>query len=466
MSEASARISVNGWEDDPEPAVRISQPVPDLAHRPLAFAFSGPNPQPDAYAQGTAGFRFWAAASALRRGADFWAPLINPVNHWQPGDTLRVILDKGEDLNAFYDRNALNFFHGPGANGELVFSGESPDVACHEMGHAILDSIKPELWDGLQEAAAFHEGFADVSAILSALQLPSLRAAILTDTGGHLYRSSRLSRLAEQLGSAIRAQEPDAVDPDCLRNVVNSFTYQDPVELPHSAPASQVSSEPHSFSRIVSGAIFETLAGILSASSPNPNAPTADDLARVSVEMGHILVQAIVAAPAAPNFYAQVASQMVRVSETTNANYPSVLRGVFVRRGILSLDAASNLQALAALPAPAAAPTQSLLALPGARYGLALPLLVQAPAQPHHFAITSGAPSGNPIQPRNATEAARAFVDDLFRNGHIDDQGLVAPTARLTHSRRRLRTHRLKAEAAGIRLERLLFDCGIWQCCR
>ena len=153
MSEASARISVNGWEDDPEPAVRISQPVPDLAHRPLAFAFSGPNPQPDAYAQGTAGFRFWAAASALRRGADFWAPLINPVNHWQPGDTLRVILDKGEDLNAFYDRNALNFFHGPGANGELVFSGESPDVACHEMGHAILDSIKPELWDSLQEAA-------------------------------------------------------------------------------------------------------------------------------------------------------------------------------------------------------------------------------------------------------------------------------------------------------------------------
>ena len=45
-------------------------------------------------------------------------------------------------------------------------------------------------------------------------------------------------------------------------------------------------------------AIFEALAGILSASSPNPNAPTADDLARVSVEMGHILVQAIVAAPA------------------------------------------------------------------------------------------------------------------------------------------------------------------------
>jgi hypothetical protein len=454
-------ISVNGWEDDPESAVRTSQPAPNLSRRPLAFEFSGPNPQPKAYDQGTAEFRFWAAASALRRGADFWAPLINPVNSWQPGDTLTVILDEGEDLNAFYDRNALNFFHGPGANGQLVYSGESPDVTCHEMGHAILDSIKSELWDAAsQEAAAFHEGFADVSAILSALQLPSLRAAILIDTGGHLYRSSRLSRLAEQLGSAIRAQQPDAVDPDCLRNAVNSFTYQDPVELPPSAPASQVSSEPHSFSRIVSGAIFEALAGMLSASSPNPNSPTGDDLARVSVEMGHILVQAIRAAPVAPNFYAQVASQMVRVSETTNANYPPVLRGVFVRRGILSLDAASNLHALAALPALAAAPTQSLLGLPGTRYGLALPLLVQAPAQPHHFAIASSAPSGNPIQPRNATETARAFVDDLFRNGHIDDQGLVAATARSTHIRRRLRTHRLRAELGGIRLERVLFDCG------
>jgi hypothetical protein len=466
MSGASGRISVNGWEDDPEPAVGVSQPAPDLSHRPLAFAFSGPNPPPDTYAQGTAEFRFWAAAAALRRGADFWAPLIDPVNNWQPGDTLTVILDAGEDLNAFYDRNALNFFHGPSANGGLVFSGESPDIACHEMGHAILDSIKPELFDlASQEGAAFHEGFADVSAILSALQLPSLRAAILRDTGGHLHRSSRLSRLAEQLGSAIRAQSPDAVDADCLRNAVNSFTYQDPVELPHSAPASQVSSEPHSFSRILSGAIFEALAGILAASSRNPNAPSVDDLERVSVEMGRILVRAIVAAPVAPNFYAQVASQMVRISETINANYPAVLRGVFVRRGILSLDAASNLHALAALPALAAAAAPTQLALPAARYGLTLPLLVQAPAQPHHFAITSSAPSGNPIQPRNAMETAQAFVDDLFRNGRIDDQGLVASTARLTPSRR-LRTHRLESVAAGIRLQRMLFDCGICQCCR
>jgi hypothetical protein len=422
--------------------------------------FPKPAPAPDAYAPGSAKFRYWTAAEALRRGADFWAPLL-PVQSWQPGDTLSVLLDEGEDLNAFYDRSALNFFHGRGAGGRTVYSGESPDIVCHEMGHAILDAVKPELWDAAsQEAAAFHEGFADVSAILSALQLPSLRAAVLKDTGGHLYRSSRLSRLAEQLGSAIRAQAPDAVEPDCLRNVVNSFTYEDPMELPSSAPAAQISSEPHSFSRIMSGAIFEVMAGMLAASSADPNAPTDQDLMRVSGEAGKILIQAIVAAPVAPNFFAQVATHMVQVSEAVNANYPAVLRGVFVRRAILSLEAATTLHALAALPAvPMAPPAQ--LALPAARYGLAQPLLVQAPAQPHHFAVTSGAPNGSAIQPPNALEAARAFVDDLFRNGRVDDQGLVAPTARLVHGPRRLRTHQLKAEAAGVRLKRRLFDCGL-----
>ena len=238
-----------------------------------------------------------------------------------------MLLDAGEDLNAFYDRKALNFFHGPGAGGRTVYSGESPDIVCHEMGHAILDAIKPELWDAAsQEAAAFHEGFADVSAILSALQLPSLCAAVLNDTGGHLYRSSRLSRLAEQLGSAMRAQTPDAVEPDCLRNAVNSFTYEDPIELPSSAPAAQISSEPHSFSRIMSGAVFEAMAGMLTASSANPNAPTDQELSTVSAETGKILIQAIAAAPVAPNFFAQVATQMVQVSEAVNANYPAAIQ--------------------------------------------------------------------------------------------------------------------------------------------
>jgi hypothetical protein len=57
-----------------------------------------------------------------------------------------VALDFGIDLNAFYDRQGLKFFHGSAA-GRTVFSGESPDVVCHELGHAVLDSLKPQLFD-------------------------------------------------------------------------------------------------------------------------------------------------------------------------------------------------------------------------------------------------------------------------------------------------------------------------------
>src|SRR3979409_2031441 len=92
--------TIHAWEDDPETAVQMSQPVPDLSHKPLAFSFPKPAPAPGIYDPGTTQFRYWTAAEALRRGADFWAPLL-PVKSWQPGDTLPVLLDEGVDLNAF-----------------------------------------------------------------------------------------------------------------------------------------------------------------------------------------------------------------------------------------------------------------------------------------------------------------------------------------------------------------------------
>ena len=214
LSTGTTTATVSAWEDDPGSGVRVTRPVPNLAAKPLAFAFPKPAPPVGMYQPGTADFRYWTAAEALRRGADFWAKRV-PLSRWEVGQVLKVILDEGVDLNAYYDRKALNFFHGPSHTG-TVYSGESPDIVCHEMGHAVLDSFKSQLWAAAShEAAAFHESFADMSAILSALQLPSVRNAMLTDTGGHLYHSSRLSRLAEQLGAAIRAQQPDAVDPDC-----------------------------------------------------------------------------------------------------------------------------------------------------------------------------------------------------------------------------------------------------------
>ena len=461
---AAAAQQVSAWEDDPESGIQVTRPLPDPSKRPLAYNFPGRAPTPGAQ-PGTASFRYWTAAEALRRGADFWAPRL-PSGNWEVGARLPVLLDEGVDLNAYYDRRALNFFHGPAPSG-TVYSGESPDIVCHEMGHAILDAIKPQPWGAAShEAAAFHESFGDMSAILSALQLQSLRSAILRDTGGHLYQNSRLSRLAEQLGTAIRAQHPDAVNPDCLRNAVNSFTYQDPINLPQMAPAAQLSSEPHSFSRVFTRAFFEALAGMLAAKAANSTSPTEQELLAVSQDMGDSLVAGARQAPVVSNFYAEVAAAMVQVSAGKNPGYPPILKGVFLRRLILSLQAATTVEALhqsvtaAAIAPSAATGPLDTVALPASHYGLDQPLLVESPSHPRQFYAVSAAADASSVDPASSITAARAFVDDMFRRGRVDYDGIGRPEARLEHGHR-LRTHELVREHGSIRLRRRLFDCGL-----
>lgn len=457
--------SIAAWEDDPGSGVLVSRPVPDLAKKLLAFSFPRPAPAPEQYHPGTPQFRYWTAAEALRRGADFWAARV-PLTNWQVGPTLKVILDEGVDLNAYYDRKALNFFHGPSPSG-TVYSGESPDIVCHEMGHAILDSFKPQLWGvASDEAAAFHESFADISAILSALQLPSLRNSILADTDGHLYRNSRLSRLAEQLGAAIRAQQPDAVDADCLRNAVNSFVYQDPTNLPQSAPASHLSSEAHSFSRVFTGAFYEALGSLLAVAASDPAHPTEQELLAVANDLAGILVTAIKNAPIVANWYAQVAGGMVQAAAGVNKAYPAVLKGVFVRRSILSLQSATSVELLQK-SVVGIAPTRDLtavplapVAIPASHYGLDQPLIVETASHARTFLATSAAPDASQVTPANAVSAAQSFVDDLFNRGRVDYAGIGRLEARIEHGRR-LRTHRLAKRANAIHLERMLFDCGL-----
>lgn len=459
-ADAGGSNSVSVWEDDPGSGVLVSRPIPDLSKKPLAFRFPKPAPEPSVYPPGAADFRYWTAAEALRRGADFWSARV-PLTEWQVGATLKVILDEEVGLNAYYDRTALNFFYGPSPTG-TVYSGESPDVVCHEMGHAVLDSFKPELWDvGSQEVAAFHESFADISAILSAIQLPSLRTGILQDTGGRLYVNSRLSRLAEQLGAAIRAQRPDAVDADCLRNAVNSFAYLDPTTLPNSAPAAHLSSEPHSFSRVFTGAFFESLGAALSAKSQNPAMPTEAELLSVASDLAGILISAIKASPVVSNWYAQVAANMVIAAGSVDARYPPIIKAIYVRRLILSLHSAASIASVPpVLGAPAAAQEElAEIALPADHYGISGVLFVKTPSQSCRFVALSAAGDLSSIQPLGAETAAQVFVDDLFSRGRVDYGEVVLPEARLDHGHR-LRSHRLVKIPGGARLDRLLFDCG------
>ncbi len=336
----------------------------------------------------------------------------------------------------------------------------------------MLDSLKPALFELASiEAAAFHESFGDMSAILVALQLPQLRKSVLDETGGHINRNSRLSRVAEQLGAAIRERHPDAVDNDCLRNAANRFIYESPLLLKSRSPASMLSSAPHSFESVFTGAFLDALSRMLIATAVNPSAPTEQELQHVSEEMGDILMAGIRQASVVSNFYAQVAASMVHASGTINQSYPRVLKAAFIKRDILSLQSATTIESLSTVTsgivgvAPADMPDFSYhpahLALDGNHYGLGgQPLIVETPSQPRRFSANAAASDFGSLQAPGAETAARSFVEELFKRGKVDYGGVSPEETRLDPILG-LKTHRLIAVDGAVRLERSLCDCGL-----
>ena len=467
VAAAKKTKMVMAWQDDPESGLAaISRPIPNLAKAPLKFKIKGAVVKPGTYQPGTAQFRYWTAAEALRRGGDFWAPLLG-VTQWEPGPVLPVGLDEGVDLNAYYNRTELAFFHDT-AGGKVVYSGESPDVVCHELGHACLDAHRPELFDApFIEAGAFHESFGDTSAILSALQLKSVRLAALS--GVKQNKPSQLSRLAEQLGWAIRQFVPDAVEPDCLRNAYNQFNYVDPQTLPNSAPATQLSAEVHSFSRVFTGAFYEILSGMLKIRSSNPSEA---DLAAVATDYALLLMDATTAAPVQPDYFAQVASHIIDADTSRfGGKYRSALVTTYVKRKIIPQTAVQALLAFKGkVPKNAVGVTAVSIGRPQVHkvqlrardFGLVdRPLIVRAPVEQKPFLMVSAALLHKYAEPRiNVEQATHRFVEMLFARERVDTESGTRKLAAANKTHQHLRkTHVLIDSPEGLRLVRRLFDC-------
>ena len=464
---------IQSWVDDPaSPWGLMERPAPVLDARPLAFSISGEAIPVGVYDPGTAGFRHWTAADSLRRTADLWAPLLgrHRVKRWQPAETLPVTLDAGSDLNAYYDRTELAFFHS-GRGKAAVYSGESPDIVCHETGHACLDALRPDLWDApFIEIAAFHEAFGDITAMLAALALPQVREQALPALVAS--KASPLSRIAEQLGGAMRQSNPAAVESDCLRNASNHWKYVAPESLPASAPATELSAEPHAFSRVFTGAFHDLLSRMLRDAGASPSA---DDLAAVAAAAARLVIDAVAAAPVQPDFFAQVGARLIDVDAAVFAGrYGAVITDVLVGRRILTAatvprsrsTAAPGKRAAAARRGGSAAggPRQTL-EINAAHYGLSTGgILVDVPR-----AFGAGSASGrrgvSATDPTAAMErSADRFIGVLFENQRIELPARtrakgIAASAPAAGGRA---THALSRTDGHLRLSRLRFDGVGW----
>ena len=100
-----------------------------------------------------------------------------------PGHQIKVAPHAFADANAFYSRRdeALLFGYFPSRDGRRnVFTCLSHDVVAHETTHAILDGLRKRFMEpSSPDQAAFHEGFADVVALLSVFALPEVVRSLI-----------------------------------------------------------------------------------------------------------------------------------------------------------------------------------------------------------------------------------------------------------------------------------------------
>lgn len=260
------------------------------------------------------------------------------LNHWSSVVSLSVQPRAGKQLNAYYDRQALRFFYAMDPiTKNMVYAANSSDVVLHELGHALLDALRPDLYNvQAYEVWGFHEFYGDANAIMNALQHDEFIELVLTETGGNIAQSNTLTKLAEEMGQAIYNLTGGKMGhtAGALRNAVNSFTYTEPEKLPRSGMDNQLTSEPHSFSRVFLGAWYDCLCGIYEAQKKMGfDAKIALQNARDI--LSSYTINAIPNAPATIRFYDAFAKAMLVQDKLNNYLYNQVMNDAFIKRGIL-----------------------------------------------------------------------------------------------------------------------------------
>jgi hypothetical protein len=329
-------MAINFIPNDPDagaaaPAMRRKDPSPNRPSSSSGFTFSNQSAEGEA-APGTPQFLFWQAREAAIAAVAAWEACAGQTHRaWQGNrKKLPLLLDAGVDLNAFYDRASFSFFHET-VGAQTFFSGASTDVVSHEVGHGLLDSMRPDFFEvNFLEVGAFHEAFGDCIAILTALGDTETRQRLLA-VAPNLRARDFVESTAEQLSRAIGLAIPghNAAEP---RHAFNTFKFQIPSTLPDDGGPGALINEVHSFGMIFTGCFWDLIANLFNASA------TQDEAALLAAARlaGKILIEGVRGAVVRPRFLQSIGRAMVLADQNINggANRQHV-NDAFARHDIL-----------------------------------------------------------------------------------------------------------------------------------
>ncbi len=132
---------------------------------------------------------------------------------WRGKRRLRIYPHAFEGKNAYFDENMFALLFGtftadmndPGPNlpGQRVFTCLSHDIVAHECTHAVIKRLRPNYSTPTNpDVLAFHEGFADIVALLQHFTYPDVVAEHVALTRGELGSPNSLLTLGSQFGFA------------------------------------------------------------------------------------------------------------------------------------------------------------------------------------------------------------------------------------------------------------------------
>jgi hypothetical protein len=198
-----------------------------------------------------------------------WRPWPNPSDEHDDSRYVGQLTVRPHALrqaNAFYSPNevALKFgyFEATAANpgehmpGSRVYTCLSHDIIAHETTHAILDGMHRRFNEATNpDVLAFHEGFADIVALMQHFTIPEVLESEIARTRGDIETESMLGMLAVQFGQARggRGALRNAIGQ--LENGVWTRNQPDPAEL-------QKRLTPHARGAILVAAVFDAFIAI------------------------------------------------------------------------------------------------------------------------------------------------------------------------------------------------------------
>ena len=324
--------------NDPEakksPPARTISPAAARQRGRADFDF-GILPQNRVWPPDSKEFLVWQCREAVMRALKAWEKIAGPLKHWQGSarrKKLKVNIDEGSDLNAYYDRRSLGYYHFRSKSSKLLRRfAASTDVVSHECGHALLDAVRPELWDSnFPEPNAFHEAFGDCIALLTALADRETRRALLKQDP-KLARANFVETLIESLANGLRDFDP-AHNGARPRHGRNTYRWAIPSTLPDDGGPGVLINEIHSFGQVFVGCFYDLIRNIL-AQSPKKDAKALWDAAS---RAGRLLVRGAIKAPHTPRFYQAVGRAMSLEDQMLYAGrHRDAIRDAFHRHGIL-----------------------------------------------------------------------------------------------------------------------------------